>query len=123
MGLRPISALHKVLLPQPDAPTTPRLSLCRSSKLMPSTAFSHSGAQGIPPIVCQQRISSTFSTRLPSGRAGERLPSLARAAVTNRLPTEERGDVSSAWHGPSSTLRPLSSMTMRSHQRAAMARS
>merc|ERR1711965_483969 len=38
-----------------------------------------------------EQFSDRLPKQLPSGRAGERLPSLARAAVTNRLPTDERG--------------------------------
>ena len=94
MGLSPIKARQRVLFPQPEAPTTPRLSPARSSKLTPSTAFSQRGAQGIPPTACQQRISSTRSTLPLSGRAGERPPSLAWAEATSRCPTDDCGRVS-----------------------------
>ena len=123
MLFSPISALQRVLLPHPEAPTTPRLSPARSVRLMPSTAFSQTGDQGVPPTLCQQRIPSTLSTVSASGLEGVCPPSRARAEATNRLPTSERGWVSSCWLGPSSTFRPPSSIAMRSHQRAAMARS
>ena len=95
MGLSPIRALHSVLLPQPEAPTTPRLSPLCSSKLMPSTAFSQRGAQGIPPMACQQRIASTRSTGMPAGRSGVRPPSRSRAEASRRWPRADRGAVSS----------------------------
>ena len=116
-------ARQRVLLPHPEAPTTPRLSPARSSKLTSSTALSHTGDHGIPPMPCQQRIASTRRTGSLLGRSGDWPPSRARAEATSRFPTEDCGCVSSWRLGPSSTLRPPSSIAMRSHQREAMARS
>ena len=68
-------------------------------------------------------IASTSSTVAASGRSGDRPPSRARAELTRRWPTGDVGCVSSWRLDPSSTLRPPSSIAIRSHQRAAIARS
>ena len=122
-GARPIRARQRVLLPQPEAPTSPTVSPPCSCRLTPSTALSQRCCQGREARGCQQRSWSISNNNGAWLGAGVAWPSRARAAATRRWARAERGAVSSSWAGASSTSRPWSSTAMRSHQRPARARS
>ena len=123
-GTNPIRARQRVLLPQPEAPTTPTVSPSRRLRLTPSTARYQWRLQGNPGSGCQQRRSwSSSSTGASAAAAGVRPPSRARAAPTRRWARGEAGRSSSCWASACSTSRPWSSTAICWHQRPAMARS